>query len=389
MVLNRRLQSFLLLFLFTIFLFSLPATAFAVQQVDSDFYLELFIDGQDVSTLDTVAVDPDGDTLIDLHIFGSEEEITLHSLSLVVLIAGQPVARITEDLQNEVIPPGEDYHNPEPIIFSPQQYLNVGSMKITTGIYNGRIELEYSTTGSNKIFYYPIKIRILGNPVSSLVGVIGMVATAAAAVSAAVLGISLVAAGSVVSSNVQLIALENLKRFALRRLEPTARGSVVGALVRAARKKIKKRYCPICSGHIKHDYCYSCKKTAKEAEKEYTEKVKALALQGIQLLASGEVKTMDALCARLGIDNRLGMDVIATLKNARLVKVKGIASKLMAKAVTTGISSAISIILWIAVGGFAILSTWMLLMVLFLALLLPILITKYFQWRAKKQLAAG
>ena len=60
---------------------------------------------------------------------------------------------------------------------------------------------------------------------------------------------------------------------------------------------------------MKHDYCYICKKTTKEVEKEYTEKVKALALQGIQLLGGGEVKTMDVLFSKLGIDKRLAMDV--------------------------------------------------------------------------------
>jgi len=386
LILSRRLWSFLLL-VFILLVLCLPLAASAAQRVYNDFSLELFIDGQDLAALDAITVDPDGDTIIDLHIFEVSQEVTLHSLSLVILIAGQPVATITESLQNEVIQPGEDYS--DMLTMSPQQFFNIGGMNIATGVYNGLIELDYSATDSDKTFSHPIKVRILGNPVNSLVGVIGMVATAAAAVSAAVLGTSLVAAGSIVTSNVQLIALENLKRFALGRLEPTARGSVVGAIVKAARKRIRKRNCPICSSRIKHDYCYTCKKTAKEVEKEYTEKVKALALEGIQLLASGEVKTMDALCSRLGIDNRLGMDVIATLKNAKLVKVKGIASKLMAKAVTTGISSAISIILWITIGGFAVLNTWMLVTVLFLALLLPILITKYFQWRARCKLAAG
>jgi len=158
--------------------------------------------------------------------------------------------------------------------------------------------------------------------------------------------------------------------------------------IRAVRKKVKKRNCPICSSRIKHDYCYSCKKTFKEVEKEYNDKVETLASQGLQLLVSGEVKTMGTLCSKLNISDKLGADVIATLKNEKLVKVKGIASKLMAKAVTTSISTAISAILWITIGGFAILSTWMLITVLLLALLLPILITKYFQWRAKRQLVA-
>jgi hypothetical protein len=295
---------------------------------------------------------------------------------LAITIGGQPVARLIESLQNEAIAPGEEYN--DIITMSPQAYLNAGGMNIATDIYNGLIELVYSIVGNDKTFSYPIKIRILGNPINSLMGVIGIIATATATISSIILGTSLVATGFFVTSNVQLIALENLKRFALGRLEPAARGSVVGALVRAARKRIKKRYCPICYSRIKHDYCYSCNKTTKEVEKEYTEKVKELAQKGIQLLASGEVKTMDALCSRLGIDNCLEIDVIATLKNAKLMKIKGIASKLMAKAATIGISSAISVILWITIGGFAILSTWMLVTVPFLALLLPILITKYF-----------
>lgn len=195
-------------------------------------------------------------------------------------------------------------------------------------------------------------------------------------------------ATAVASATILGISLAGLKSFAIRRLEPTARDSAVGASVRAARKKVKKCYCPICSSRIKHDYYYSCKKTFKEVEKKYNDKVKALASQGLQRLVSGEVKTMGALCSKLNISDKLGEDVIATLKNEKLMKVKGIASKLMAKAVTTGISTAISAILWITIGSFVILSTWMLITVLFLALLLPILITKYFQWRAKQQ-AAG
>ena len=383
---DSRLRILLLLF-FLVLLLITPLTAFAAQRIDDDFTLELSINGQDISALDTIAVDPDDDLIIDLHIFETSQEVVLHSLSLSITFSGLPVATITESLEDEVIQPGEEFS--DNIIMSPQRFLNIGGMTIATGVYNGLIELDYSISGSNDSFSYPIKIRILGNPFASLVGVLGAIATAAAAVSAAILGTSLAAGGSVVAANVQLIALENLKRFALGRLEPTARGSVVGAIVRAARKRVRKRYCPISYNRMKHDYCYICKKTAKEVEKEYTEKVKALALQGIQLLASGEVKTMDALCSKLGIDNRLAMDVIASLKNVKLVKVKGIASKLMAKAVITGISTAISAILWISIGGFAILNTWMLITVLFLALLLPVLITRYFQWRARKQLVAG
>ena len=107
-------------------------------------------------------------------------------------------------------------------------------------------------------------------------------------------------------------------------------------------------------------------------------------MEGNRLLASGEVNTIDTLCSRLGIGGKLCTDVIATLKDARLVRVKGIAGKLMTKAVTAGISSAISLILWVTIGGFAVLGTYPLIIILVLALLLPILITKFFQWRARR-----
>jgi len=351
----------------------MPVALLAIEQVDDDFKLELLVNGEDISMLDTIAIDPDGNLVVYLHIFEVTQEIVLHSLTMSIKICEQNIPLVREDLKNKAVQQNGEYEHTA--IRNPQQYLSIGDMPITTGVYDCEIKLIYTPTATEdeEEFPYPVRIRITGNPVTSLTGTVAVVATATAAVSATILGIS----------------LAGLKAFAMSRLEPTARGSAVGATVRAVRKKVKKRNCPICSSRIKHDYCYSCNKTFKDVEREYNDKVRALASQGLQLLVSGEVKTMGALCSKLNISDRLGMDVVATLKNAKLVKVRGFASKLMAKAVTTGISSAISAILWITIGGFAILSTWMLVTVLFLALLLPILITKYFQWRAKRQVAVG
>ncbi len=362
---SRRLRVILLL-VFIAIATGVPVSLLAIERVDGVFSLEIMANGEDFSTLDTIAVNPDEELAIEMHVFDVTREVILDSISVTITFCGLPVGSITKGLGNRRIEAGGEYS--EIITISPKDAFSIGSMTAATGLYRGVVELNYSVGDQMETFSQPKNIHILGNPVTSLVGTVAIATTAVAAASATILGIS----------------LASLKRLALGRLEPTARGSVVGAITRAARKRVKKRYCPICSSRIKHDYCYTCHKTFKEAEKEYTEKVKALAMQGIQLLASGEVKTIDALCSRLGISDKLGMDVIATLKDARLVKVKGIASNLMTKAVIAGISSAISLILWVTIGGFAILGTYLLITILVLALLIPICITKFFQWRARR-----
>jgi len=384
--LSKRLGAVLLLFWIALVL-AMPLTLLASEQVEDYFSFRISVDGEDLSSLDAIPLDPDESHDIVLHVFDVNREVTLESISIAITFSGLPVATIDKTL-GRTLQPGEEYT--EPIAISANEFLTIGGLNIVTGLYHGTIELNYSIGGSPLAYSQPKDLRILGNPAASAVGIAAIVATGSAVAAGTVLGTSLAASGAgAAAANVTLIPLPALNSFILGRLEPTARGSVVGAIVRAARKRIVKRNCPICSTRIKHDYCYTCRKTAKEVEKEYTEKVKELALQGMQLLASGEVKTLDALRSRLNINDRLGMDVIATLKDARMVKIKGLAGKLMAKAVTTGISSAISIILWITIGGFAVLSVWLLITVLLLALLLPILITKFFQWRARRKLAAG
>ena len=383
---SKRLGAVLLLFWIALVL-AMPLTLLASEQVEDYFSFRISVDGEDLSSLDAIPLDPDESHDIVLHVFDVNREVTLESISITITFSGLPVATIDKTL-GRTLQPGEEYT--EPIAISANEFLTIGGLNIVTGLYHGTIELNYSIGGSPLAYSQPKDLRILGNPAASAVGIAAIVATGSAVAAGTVLGTSLAASGAgAAAANVTLIPLPALNSFILGRLEPTARGSVVGAIVRAARKRIVKRNCPICSTRIKHDYCYTCRKTAKEVEKEYTEKVKELALQGMQLLASGEVKTLDALRSRLNINDRLGMDVIATLKDARMVKIKGLAGKLMAKAVTTGISSAISIILWITIGGFAVLSVWLLITVLLLALLLPILITKFFQWRARRKLAAG
>ena len=387
---SKRLRVILLL-AFIALSVGMPVSLLAAERVDGDFSLEIMVNGEELSALETITVDPEEDLTIDIHIFDVTKDVTIESISLAITFNGQPVISMPKDpkdLGSIRVKAGKEYV--ESITINPKDAIGIGNMTLATGKYNGLITLNYSVEDQTEIFSQPKNIRIIGNPLTTVAGVVALVVTGSAIAAGTVLGTSMASpslgAGALVSMQAQVVPLEGLKRFALGRLEPTARGSVVGAIVKAARKRIIKRICPICSSRIKHDYCYTCQKTAKKVEKEYTEKVKALALQGIQILASGEVKTLEALCSELGISDKLGTDVIATLKNAKLVKVKGIASKIMGKAVTAGISTGISIILWITIGGFAILNTYILITVLFLALLLPILITKFFQRRARRSL---
>lgn len=384
---NKRLRVVLLL-AFIAFSVAMPASLLASEQVDGDFSLEIVVNGEELSALETITIDPEENVTVDLHVFDVTQEVTLESISLTITLLGQPVVSLAKSLGGVQVEAGNEYV--EYFTINPKEAIGIGNMTLATGIYNGFITLNYSIADQEKIFSQPKNISIIGNPLATVAGVVALVVTGSAVVAGTALGVSVaspaISAGVAIPMQAQVIPLEGLKSFALGRLEPTARGSVVGAIVREARKRIKKRYCPICSNRIRHDYCYTCRKTAKQVEKEYTEKVKELALQGIQLLASGEARTMEALCSKLGISDRLASDVIATLKNAKLVKVKGITTRLMGKVITTGISSAISLILWITIGGFAILSTWLLATVLFLALLLPILITRFFQWRARRAL---
>ncbi len=384
---SKRLRVILLL-AFIALTVGMPVLLLSAEQVNGDFSLEIVVNGEELSALETIAIAPDEDLVIDMHIFDVTKEVILENISVTITFLGQPIISMTKDLGSIRVKAGEEHV--ESVTISPKDAIGIGNMTLATGTYHGLVKLNYSVEDQTKTFSQPKNISITGNPLTTVAGVVALVVTGGAIVAGTALGASMASpalgAGALVPMQAQVIPLEGLKRFALGRLEPTARGSVVGAIIRATRKRITKRYCPICSSRIKHDYCYTCNKTAKEVEKEYTEKVKALALQGIQLLASGEAKTMGVLCSKLGISDKLATDVIATLKNAKLVKVKGIASKLMGKAVMTGISTGISIILWITIGGFAILSTYILITVLFLALLLPILITKFFQWRARRSL---
>lgn len=366
----------------------LPLMAHAATRVEGDFSLDIKVNGDDLLKLDTIVIDPDEDLTIDLYIFDVAREVTVEKVSVVVTFAGQTVVTIGKDLGSFRIAPGEDYK--ESIIVSPREALKLGNLTLVTGIYRARVKLEYVVGDRQKSWNESKNIRILGNPLSTPVGGAAAAVTAGTAIAALVLARSLIAPGLAVGipmpGSTPMTSSRGLSDFALERLEPTARGRVMGNIVKAAGGRIVKQKCPLCGTRLKHGHCYTCEGSAKEVRKEYTERVKDLAMQGAKLLASGEVATLDAICSRLGISAGLGTDVIATLKSAKLVKVRGIARNLMRKALMAGIGSGLSAVLWVTVGGFVALTTSALIAILAASVVIPIVVVKSLQMKARRAL---
>ncbi len=366
----------------------LPLIAYAATAVDGDFSLQVKVNGADLSEVETIVVYPDQELAIDLYISEVAREVTLQKLSAAVTFAGQAVATFSQDLGSFRIVAGDEYT--ESMTVDPREVLKLGDLTLATGIYPVRIELEYTLGDQPGVWRETKSIRIPGNPLSTPVGALAAMVSAVAA--AAILSLMMALAGSgltpgtTLPGSTPLRAARGLQDFAAERLEPAARGRVVGNIVKAARGLVVKERCPICGTRLRRGHCLTCRKPVKELRREYSERVQALALQGAELLASGEVAALDALCARLGIDARLGSDVVAVLTKARIVKVMGIARKVMGRAVVAGIGSGLSAVLWITVGGLAVLSATALVVILAASVAVPVTVAKGLQIKARRAL---
>jgi hypothetical protein len=268
-----------------------------------------------------------------------------------------------------------------------REVFTYGGRPLTTGVYRSQLKLEYAVGSQEKARSQWIYIHILGNPLSTPAGAVGIVVIVGTLAAILLLVRSLVVPaiprGTSLPSSISVEPQTLLRELAMERLEPTARGRVTGSIVSAAKKIIVKEKCPICETRLKHGYCYTCQKSAKDVRHEFTARLRDLALQTGQLIDSGQVTTLDDLCSKLWISRRLGTDVIATLAHARLVKVKGLARKLMGKAIMAGIGSGLSIIIWVTIGGFAFLSTSALVIILIASVAVPLVVTKSLQMKAR------
>lgn len=333
----------------------------------NDFSIRLAINGEDIPEDGTATISSEGEFITDLRIFDVTSEVILHKYSVTVTLAGVSFPPISEHLGNYHIVPGDIYHREMTI--DTREVLNVGDRPLTTGIYRCKVNLEYSGIGGEEVWSRWINIQILGNPLGSVFGIAGAV-------------ISAVTIGTVLWL---IKGLSTLYKLAMGRLESLARGRVVGSIVNTSKKFVIKEKCPICGKPFKNGYCYTCMKSAKQVRLEYRNRLKNLAVQGEELLAGGEV-THDELRTKLDIEGQIAEDVIAVMNNARLFRVKGVARGLMIRAILAGICFTISTIIWITVGGFAVLSTTALIAILIAAIVIPLAVTWGFRMKAKRAL---
>ncbi len=325
----------------------------AARAANGDFSIRLVINGDDLTEMETIVIDPKRDLTVDIHVFDVIRDVTLEKISVAVTFAGQTVYTLSQDLGSFHIAADGNFR--KQITVNARETLGFGGRPLVTGIYRAKITLEYTADNHQKTRSEAGNIKIPGNPLHTPAGT-------------------------------PVTPLPDLRNLIAERLEPTTRGRLMGNIARTARGRIIKDRCPVCGTRFKHGYCYACRKSAKEVRKEYTDRVTALVLQSGKLLASGQAATLDEICSRLGVDVKLGTDVLATLRQARLVKVKGMASKLMGKAVMVGVGSGLSTILWITVGGLVVLSSSALVVTLAASIVLPVAITKGFQIKAKRTL---
>jgi len=355
---------------------------------NGDFSLRINMNGDDLSELETIAIDPKKELTIDLHVSDVTTDVTLKKVLVAVTFAGQTIHTLSESLGDYYIAAGEDYR--EHISLNVREVLKLGDMTLVTGIYRAVVKIEYTVDGQKKVLNELQDIKILGNPMRTPLGAAGVVTSVGAVTALLMLIRALILPGipigTTMSANASFNLLQHLYDFATERLEPTARGRVIGNIAKAAKGRIIKKECPICGTRFKYGHCYTCKKSAKEVRNEYIDRVEALALQSSELLASGEAVVLDDLCSRLGINVALGTDVIAVLEHSKLVKVRGIARKLIGKAAMIGISSGLSTVIWITVGGFVVLSMSVLVAILIASVAIPIVVAKGLQMKARRAL---
>ncbi len=368
----------------------LPLATQAATRVGTDFTLDLRVNGSDIWQEDTITIDPKEGLRVDITIVDVNREVMLESLSTVVTFAGQPVARLREDLNSFRIAEGGQHR--DTIVFSAEGDGRIGFLREITGVFRATVTLNYVASGQAKSWSVTKQLKISGNPMATTAGKAAAAVAGGAVVAAAVLVKSLVAPGVAAGASIAGGAIaksgSGLQDFISGRLEPTARGRVMANIVKAARSRATKDRCPLCETHFKHGHCHTCKKTTKQVRNEYAEKVATFAVAGAQLIANGEVTTPDDLGSQLDISDRLAKDVFATLGKTKLVKLRGIGRGILLKATVMGITTGLSTVLWVTVGGLTALDTWALAAILAGSIVVPIVIAKSLQAKARRQLKA-
>ena len=83
--------------------------AYTAAAVNSDFSFWLYINGDDLTKLETIVIDPEQDMTVYLHIFEVTRDVTLERLSVAVMFAGQTIHTLGQSLGDFHIAPGEGF----------------------------------------------------------------------------------------------------------------------------------------------------------------------------------------------------------------------------------------------------------------------------------------
>jgi hypothetical protein len=153
---SKRLRVILLLVFTTLSVFT-PVLLLAAEQVDGNFSLELVVNGENLSTLEAITIDPEENITIDLHISNVKQEVILESISVTITFIEQPIISITKSLNSVSIETGGEYF--ERINVDPKDAIGIGDMTLATGMYNGFVTLDYSIAGKTKTFSQPKNIN--------------------------------------------------------------------------------------------------------------------------------------------------------------------------------------------------------------------------------------
>jgi len=133
---------------FAMLMMTLLLAAHTAAAANGDFSFRLYINGDDLTKLETIVIDPERDMTIDLHIFDVTRDVTLEKLSVAVTFAGQTIHTLGQSLGDFHIAPGEDFR--KQITVNIREALRLGDWPLVTGIYRAVITLEYTAGNQQK-----------------------------------------------------------------------------------------------------------------------------------------------------------------------------------------------------------------------------------------------
>ncbi len=364
------------LVLLSALLFLLAPLKTNAADVNGDFSLDLRVNGQDMLSQQAFTVSGDEMLNFDLTIRDVQVPVVMQRLTVEIFLAGIPVSVISEEL-NQDINPGDTYRPPiDPI--NTRDYLSIWGIDIATGKYRAVVRLEYLASGAARSWTQARDVEVPGNPLATVAGM------GAAVISGMALGGMLALVKSSVGFNLETQVLSGKKS-----LEARARSKVSNLIASAAKRLVVKEKCPLCQARLEHGFCPACGQSVKQLQKAYRALVKQLSAQGMELLAAREVESIATIPEAMGIEGELARDVVGTMHNARLLRVKKFGRSLMGAALVSGAASGIAAVLWVTLGGFSVLSTTALTIILALSFVIPWAIARIARMAMSRKYSAG